>query len=533
MRKLIIAAFLLILTGPAYGASPEALNRADDLIEAGDLKGAEALLREALEEEPERGPLLRKLSSVLKKRKAYKEAASLLLKASEVGKAQHRRGQILEAATIYSWAKEYSRSIELYDSLLAQNPDDKGALLGRSRVYSWNKRYDEAIGGYERVLELDPGNTTATIGLARIRSWTRNYDKAVELYREILEDDPEDREARFGLVKVLSWSGEDSDAMEELRALLKYHPDDKEALEMERCLFKEEGPELNLNRGEWEDSDDNHVITYKAKLYYKHSRKTKLYLTYSLVDAEDLIRMAKAKNLSLKATHKLDSGLRLSGSLSLSASESSTAPESDTTLSGFSLSARKKLTGKVKGSAYLSNYRLTDTALLIINAIRVQELGASLSGRYSFYDLRGGFALASYSDTNSRTQFDFDASRTFQKERYDIVVGYEFLWRKFSKDLTSGYFDPPTAYISNVIYGAINNSLCADKLYYRLLAALGTSSHSGKSSTSTKLEAKLLYQVTDRLDVYASYKVSNSSSGVTGGSGYEYRGSNIGLNYIF
>lgn len=186
MLSLFAAAYLL---GATY---LDLYNDGHALLEQGDAKGAEIVLKSSASINP---------------------AHTLTLK---------------DLAESYVKLKRLPEAIEQYQKLVALDQKDITARGRLAELYSWMGNYDKSIVTYRDALEIDPKNPVLKNGLALVLRWSHRYDEAERLYKEVLDSDPDNHEALKGLGKTYSMKGDLTDAREALEKAVKLYPQDAE-----------------------------------------------------------------------------------------------------------------------------------------------------------------------------------------------------------------------------------------------------------------------------------------------------------------
>jgi tetratricopeptide (TPR) repeat protein len=134
-----------------------------------------------------------------------------------------RAGDIRQArlglALALSWANQLEESLDEYEALSAQDPDDVEALLGRARVLSWLDRNAEAHRVYTIILLRHPNHVEAQRNIARVMSWRDRQREATEILRSFLRSHPGDRQGLFLLGQAQHWMGRHDRAREALDAI--------------------------------------------------------------------------------------------------------------------------------------------------------------------------------------------------------------------------------------------------------------------------------------------------------------------------
>lgn len=170
-------------------------------------------------------------------------------------KAGLNRPQIMaHLGDAYMATGQFHQAMQVFEGILAHDPNHKGAIRNLAGLYDQFGRLDEAIGLYSKnqhvwstdlasllhyvelitrqknftlaqtlvrqALQQHPQNISLQIKLAEILSMEKQYDQAIDLYTNILKKYPENRLARLQLARVLSWQGRFEEARVEYRKIL-------------------------------------------------------------------------------------------------------------------------------------------------------------------------------------------------------------------------------------------------------------------------------------------------------------------------
>jgi tetratricopeptide (TPR) repeat protein len=122
----------LLWTRSGDGATDQQMAQATELLGAGQLEQAVAILTE-----------------IIKKRPAFAEA-------------WNRR------ATVYYVAGEYQKSIADCDEVLKRNPKHFGALSGLGQIHTRLEQYEDALKWFHRALEVNPNMIGVEINIKQV-----------------------------------------------------------------------------------------------------------------------------------------------------------------------------------------------------------------------------------------------------------------------------------------------------------------------------------------------------------------------------
>jgi tetratricopeptide (TPR) repeat protein len=112
--------------------------------------------------------------------------------------------------------------IEIYDEVLARQPDHHPSLLARAEAELALGRSDAAVATLERVIELHPDDLRSLLRLAFLRYERDEFAPAARLFEQALETQPEQHEVAYFLGVVRRRLGDEEGA---LRAFERIPPD--------------------------------------------------------------------------------------------------------------------------------------------------------------------------------------------------------------------------------------------------------------------------------------------------------------------
>jgi len=217
--RLVGVVALVLLAAPPAGAQvdpdtlqlPALIQAAREAARRDRNAEAARLFGIALERDPSlRGELLPDFADQLTFSDQAKEAVPLyreLLASDPPPNIETNRHLRRQLALALSWSGQLGPSLEGYEALLEDDPQDRDARVGRARVLSWMGRLGPAGKEYSRALSNWPGDMEARRDLARVQVWRGRHRGGTALLESFLEDYPGDREARLLLAQTFLWMG--------------------------------------------------------------------------------------------------------------------------------------------------------------------------------------------------------------------------------------------------------------------------------------------------------------------------------------
>jgi hypothetical protein len=158
---------------------------------------------------------------------------------------------------VLSWKGDYKGSVQHYDSVLADHPDNREAGLGRAQVLGWAGKYREADQQYALLMSMDPQDLDALAGRGQLAAWNADFPLAVEYYSAALAVDSNHVRSLVGLAQVRSWQGRHHEAMRLSDRALAIESDNRDARQVQTLARSARRPTLEPTVGWSHDTDDN------------------------------------------------------------------------------------------------------------------------------------------------------------------------------------------------------------------------------------------------------------------------------------
>jgi len=179
----------LLLLGDAYKAEGDhsfAFNEYDRIIRI-DHKDDEAWVR--------RGEVLLTLERNLEAVESFREALEINPENTSATEWLHNirleNQRLMAKAIDRSTNKDFGGAIELYDKILARDPDNLQALLGKGTMYRRLEKWPASLESLNRALELDPDNIAAVRNKIEVFESVMSWEEALTCYDEIIDKSPD------------------------------------------------------------------------------------------------------------------------------------------------------------------------------------------------------------------------------------------------------------------------------------------------------------------------------------------------------
>lgn len=99
---------------------------------------------------------------------------------------------LLSLAQALSWVGKRKESLQIYEKLMAKNPEEMTYPAEHAMVKSWAGKIGAAKREYNKVLQRDPNNRAALIGLGQIYNWQGDHFKSEKIFAKASQKYPTD-----------------------------------------------------------------------------------------------------------------------------------------------------------------------------------------------------------------------------------------------------------------------------------------------------------------------------------------------------
>lgn len=238
LNSMCRAAVLLLLSWPAVSPGAQrtpagpltVIEKARQLVRAGNLSAAERTVRQAIEAVPAQAELHGELGQMYYQAGRFREAVEQLGRAAQLDPKNPTWSLRLAGAIIgdrrYSVALEFLEAVKSDFQHLAEYHYNAGL------AHFGIRRYQQAMEAFTQALRIDPDLNHARFFLANCHAVSGDLDSAVVLYREALARNPDQPGYLLALGQVLKQMGPESnaDAQRVLRRALELYPGDIPAM---------------------------------------------------------------------------------------------------------------------------------------------------------------------------------------------------------------------------------------------------------------------------------------------------------------
>lgn len=431
-RRLALGLALVVLASPASVSAQ--VPTADSAWAAGEYYRARLAYEAALKDDPDIPRALYRLGILASWDGLLDSSLTLLSRARALDPLNSEIR--LHQAKVLSWAGRYEEAVVVYDQLLAEDPGNQQVALGRARTLSWAGRLAEADDGYATMLARDPSDVEALAGRGQIALWSGERDRAAEWFLHALELDPKHMLSLLGMAQVRQYQTRPDEATAYINQALAVAPKDRDVLRTADEIRALRRVRLDGVLGWSRDSDENVMWWQSGTASWVPYPGLRAFGTVGLGEASDPFRTETKFWVEGGGTY-VTGPTTVTGALGLKWLSSET--DDNTVLATWRAYVARRLSQTSSAGLGYSRYAFDETALLISESVRVDEVAADGSTRLRpKLTLSGVAAYAFFDDGNSRPSLSASLmqgiARNFSAGVNGRVMGYE-------QDAV-GYFTP-------------------------------------------------------------------------------------------
>ncbi len=148
----------------------------------------------------------------------------------------------------------YPSAIQLFDRLIAFEPNTAQHYVNRGLVYAWQQQWDKALANYDRAIEIDSTLDKAYSNRANLYAKKQDWAKAISNYEEAIDLNPLNIRARLNQAITLREMGSYGEALLCLNVALFFCPSNA-------TIYAERGRAYHI-QGDWNCA----IADYKTAL---------------------------------------------------------------------------------------------------------------------------------------------------------------------------------------------------------------------------------------------------------------------------
>lgn len=281
MKRLLICLLVLVLVVFTFAAEKQKQAQQktptiEELIQEGKYQEAIELGKKFEQEGQITAPILVNIGVAFYKLKDYENSLSYLSKAFEKASDPNYPDKNLQTqillfeATVYHEMNKEDKVIEVYEKILAINPEDKESLINYARILE-NNNPQKALSVYDKIVELDP-STGYDAGIFAMDKG--DYERAQKYFEKSLSINPNDENSLLALLKLYLKQSKYKEAIPILEKIVtittKEHLKPNFYYFLASCYFeiKDFNNSLNYANKVLElRQNDERALVLKAKIY--------------------------------------------------------------------------------------------------------------------------------------------------------------------------------------------------------------------------------------------------------------------------
>lgn len=356
-----------------------------------------------------------------------------------------QEGGLDQQAREAAWAGRLGEGLQLMDSYLASNPQDRAAQLDRARFLAWRGDYAGAIAALDA---LGPDTPEAQALRARVYAWAGFRETALELNAPAYTANPSDPEAAFTQALAARQGAWPHEAVAPLAAIEAASPDTRDTRDLARAVRLPLFSSVGVPLSRYSDSDDIEIRSAGLEGRLWVSDQWML-----MVDAADRRHSAPSPGPFAPVTggdhvdeRRLLVGARYAASprstLEVMLGQSSLDPGEGELVGYAEYAVQASDAIRVGVDAHRERVVASPRAV----SLEVLREGGRVwaDWRPGLADwVRGSFEADRLTDGNRRLAADADYRHAvYRSERVNLDLGVQGQWESYSKDPFNGYYSP-------------------------------------------------------------------------------------------
>ena len=123
--------------------------------------------------------------------------------------------------------RKFNEALDLFNQILAIEPENYLALNGKGATYAFQGRYDEGVTLIKQAIQLKPDFVYARFNLGLAYELAGNYEESILSYKEALKLDAKDVWSYYGIASIYGRRGDVEQVIEWLRPAIALEPEVK------------------------------------------------------------------------------------------------------------------------------------------------------------------------------------------------------------------------------------------------------------------------------------------------------------------
>ncbi|KPQ00761.1 MAG: hypothetical protein HLUCCA01_02465 [Bacteroidetes bacterium HLUCCA01] len=368
----------------------------------------------------------------------------ILFSAPAMLQSQHTGIPSPEYADSLFEAGQHDQALIAYNRLLEIESDNYLYLFRAGLLHAWTGRYVRAEELLSELFAQNPADLDVGTTLIRVISWQNRFEEALNMTETLLSQSPFNENLRALQVQLTFWNGQPGKANRMADALLQDFPNNTTATQVKASIRQSMQPlSITSYARPWDvDNTRIHSLTQFVQSGIRPGTFLHVRAAYSLAENTFTTQDARVWQTSLGVRQQLQAHWWLRAELGVSGNDEQTLGFAPATSVQF-------IRGEVAATLALARYPITDTPLLISQALYLTE--STLVGNYATgpHEINGRIITGWLSDSNRR--FLLSGSYAWQTRLGNMTYtpGFVGEYRSFSA-AGAGYFAPEWQYWTSV-----------------------------------------------------------------------------------
>ncbi|MFT5863357.1 MAG: tetratricopeptide (TPR) repeat protein [Flavobacteriales bacterium] len=378
----------------------------------------------------------------------------------------------------------------------------------------WNGYYSQARTSITVLVAKYPTNKRVAALKATLGMYTGTFSKSIEVYRAILEKDSTSFDGNLGIANAYRALGNLDQAHAFAKKTLTFYPNQKDATTLIQTIESSLAPVIQTVAAYTKDNGDNEAYSAGITATLPFSDRFKTVFAYGYRTTENMTTetMAYNTNASIGAHYRVVNNTWVEGTLGFVKAQADVNEYTDVNGSVFIKSRPLPLQYLEAGySRTLQDFNaaLLDEKIFMNNYSLNYNMGTNINlGWYT------GLMHTKQTDGNTRNLLFTSLYYTFTKSPA-LKGGINYQYVGFKNQVPSLYFSPSKYQAAEVFLDLTGT---AGKWNYAANAAGGYQFVEGdKKTTLFRLEGRVQYTLSNRLQVGAYGKYSNIASATAAG----------------